>query len=59
MADGEAVANYEVTVRYAIRKWDQGGGGDTYDWIADNGDESDELFPSVDEAIYDIKGRHG
>lgn len=58
MADGDAVKNLEFTVRYAIREWDYYKDGPKYDWIRDDGRDSDELFDSIEDAEYDIKGRH-
>lgn len=58
MVDGEAVENVEITLRFAIRAWENEGGALRYDWIAQNGEESDELFDSIEEARRDIKDRY-
>lgn len=56
MADGDVVKNIEVKLRFAIREnaWDD---EVRYDWYDDRGDESDEVFETVEEAELDIRGR--
>ena len=58
MGDGETVHTVTQQTTYSVRLWDRGAGDFAYDWVASNGDESDELFDSLADAVYDIKGRH-
>lgn len=60
MADGDAVKNLEFTVRYAIREWQHSdtASGFVYNWVDDSGEDSFELFPTLEEAEADIRGRH-
>lgn len=44
---------FTVALNVTIREWNG-----QFDWIASNGDESDELFDSVDEAENDARGRY-
>lgn len=54
--DGAVVKRIEHVRGFDIRQWDQDGGV-MYDWQDDSGDESDELFESIEEAEAD--GRKG
>lgn len=51
--DGKAVANVEYTRRLAIRQWLGDDNIVRYDWMDDSGDESFELFDSVEDARRD------
>lgn len=57
--DGETVASGTIEVEYDVRAWDLGSKGTEYDWIASDGRDSDETFPTIADAVADVKQRYG
>lgn len=52
--EGDTVAGGAFTVRYKIRVWGVDG-EQRFDWLRQDGEDSDTFFDSVDEAIEDAK----
>lgn len=53
----ETIIKGTFMVKYTIDAHEVDG-IDMYDWSLSNGDESDELFRSAEEALADLKGRY-
>jgi len=51
----ETVIIGHVTVEYEVRKITYSDGDIAYDWIADNGDESDETFETAKQAELNVR----
>jgi hypothetical protein len=56
--DGETVASGTIEVGYDIRAW-LTDGEDRFDWITSDGRDSDELYPSIAEAVASVRERYG
>lgn len=50
----KTVKTGEVTVTYTIRQY-----GESFDWHTSNGDDSYQLFPSAEDAEYDVRSHLG
>ncbi len=48
--NGKVVAEESVVISYKIRQW----GDNSYDWINDQGDESSQLFDTIDGVRQDF-----
>jgi hypothetical protein len=59
VSDIEIVDEGVIEFRYSIRKGPLDDSGEFwFDWIASNGDESDETFDSEEEATADVTRRY-
>lgn len=57
--DGGIVMSVSVEITASVRSWKMDEPGwYRYDWEASNGDESDELFNSAEEAADDFRERY-
>lgn len=54
MASGEPVKKFYIVVNVAIRDW-----GDKYDWVTEDGDESDYLLDTIEAAEEDARNHLG
>lgn len=48
-----------IEVRYTITEYPMDDGTFSYDWTAGDGDESDELFYSMEDARQDVERKYG
>lgn len=54
MTDLTHVREGKIEVGYWIRQY-----GERFDWIAGQGEDSDQLFDTADEAEADVRSRYG
>lgn len=52
---GEEVESETVLVAYYVRYHRGKGEGYQYDWVTEAGDESDMYFPTIEDAVSDVK----
>lgn len=55
----EIVERGTLAIGYQIEQYTYEGEGPRYSWRAGDGDESDMLFESADEALDDLRSRYG
>lgn len=52
------VSTGSIKLYYTIWEHDMDEGEYKFDWVMSNGDESDELFRTEEEALLDLEGRY-